>query len=188
MLIVFGSKKCLVEKVNIFFQFFLAFLQDPFSKIGEIEPMFVLDSMFEKPFKVIREVIRQLISAENSIDHMAAEKSHFDFVSEMTVDTFVIVDLFEDMRSGGTVSKFEILERGVRGCFEIEGFGEIFNRNRLVKRFNQGESVFEEEITFHVRFLESVDETFVIFGFSAGIPALGRNFGFFELIWHFFQD
>ena len=117
---------------------------------------------------------------------MAAEKSHFDFVSEMTVDTFVIVDLFEDMRSGGTVSKFEILERGVRGCFEIEGFGEIFNRNRLVKRFNQGESVFEEEITFHVRFLESVDETFVIFGFSAGIPALGRNFGFFELIWHFF--
>lgn len=50
-----------------------------------------------QPFHEEREILIYLLSVENPVDHMAAKESHLDFVSDVTVDVFVLVDMLENV-------------------------------------------------------------------------------------------
>jgi hypothetical protein len=57
--------------------------------------MIVTDSFCLKPFYEEWEILIYLFAIEYSVNHMATEKSHFDFVSNMAIDVFVLVDVLE---------------------------------------------------------------------------------------------
>lgn len=55
-------------------------------------------------------VIIDLLPVKNTVDHVAAEKTHFDLVASVGVDFCVFMDWFEDVGSGWTIRKFELVK------------------------------------------------------------------------------
>lgn len=56
-----------------------------------------MDPLRLQPFHEEWKVLIYLLSVENPVDHMAAKESHLDFVSDVAVDVFVLVDMLENV-------------------------------------------------------------------------------------------
>ena len=63
-----------------------------------------------QPINEMWEVVGNFFSDENTVDHMTAEQPHFDLVPQMQIYLLVFVDAFEDIRSGGSIGEFELVE------------------------------------------------------------------------------
>jgi len=59
--------------------------------------VWILDVFVFYPFYKERKMVRNFLSVENSVDHVAAKKSHFDLVSSVWVDFVILVDGLKDV-------------------------------------------------------------------------------------------
>lgn len=59
--------------------------------------MVVVNALRLQPFHEEREVLIYLLSVENPVDHMTAKESHLDFVPDVAVDVFVLVDVLKNV-------------------------------------------------------------------------------------------
>lgn len=69
----YESKECFVQQGYVLLQILLSFLQDPLLEIYEIESMRIFYLLILEPPYEKGKVIRDLLSVEYTIDHMAAE-------------------------------------------------------------------------------------------------------------------
>lgn len=91
------SEEGLVQQGNVFLEVFLVLWVDPLLEIDEVKRVVVVNALRLQPFHEEREILIYLLSVENPVDHMAAKESHLDFVSDVTVDVFVLVDMLENV-------------------------------------------------------------------------------------------
>lgn len=86
-----------MQQGNIGLQVLLALLKHPLAEIEEIKCMFILDLPLHQPLLEIGEILPNLPASKYAIDHVAAEKSHFYFVTSVCIDFLVLMDSLEDM-------------------------------------------------------------------------------------------
>ena len=70
----------------------LCFFEDPFLEVDEIECMGVVYLLSLEPLDEEGKVIIDLLPVKNTVDHVAAEKTHFDLVASVGVDFCVFMD------------------------------------------------------------------------------------------------
>lgn len=73
-------------------------------------------------------MVRNFLSVENSVDHVAAKKSHFDLVSSVWVDFVILVDGLKDVGGCWSVWKFQVVESSLVD-YLLVSFIEVFNRH-----------------------------------------------------------
>ncbi len=89
-----------MQKRDISLKILLCFLKNPFFEIDEIEGMLVIDLFGLEPLDEEGKMIWDFFAVENSVDHVAAEQSHFDFVAGVGIDFAILMDRLEDIASG----------------------------------------------------------------------------------------
>lgn len=87
-----------MQQCDVSLQVLLSLLVYPFFEVYEIEGVRVFVFFSFQPLYEEREVLRNLLSVEYPVYHVAAEESHFYFVSRMGIDSLVLVDRFENVR------------------------------------------------------------------------------------------
>lgn len=142
------SEKGLVQQGNVFFKVFLGFFIDPLFEVSHVKRVCVLVLFLREPVHERGEMFFDLFPVENSVDHVAAKESHFDFVSRMGVYFFVFVDDFEYVRCSWSVGEFEVVE-GFFGDGQFVAFVEVFDGNFVNYRSDFIVSVLEEYLGFH---------------------------------------
>lgn len=86
------SEEGLVEEGDIAFQVLLRLLEDPFLKVYEVESMRIVYLFCLQPLDEERKMVGNLLPVENTVYHVATEKSHFYFVSCVWVDLSVLMN------------------------------------------------------------------------------------------------
>jgi hypothetical protein len=98
-------------------------------------------------------VVQNFLSLENPVHHMATEEPHFNLVSQVGINLFVFVDRLENVRSCGSICKFEFIE-GFLCDFEFVALFKVLDGNVLKYFADFVVCVFVVEVSFHVLFLK----------------------------------
>lgn len=72
--------------------------------------MLIGDVLALQPVDEVREIVRDLATVEDAVDHVAAEQTHLYLVSQVQVDLLVLVDALEYVRCCRTVREFQFVE------------------------------------------------------------------------------
>jgi hypothetical protein len=75
-----------VQQRDVSLEVLLRLLQDPFLEVEEVKCVRVFDLLGFDPFDEEGEVVRNLLTVEDSIHHVAAEETHLDLVTRVRVD------------------------------------------------------------------------------------------------------
>ena len=134
---------------NILFQIMLCLLMDPLLEIMEVEGVRIRDLSYFQPFQKEWKIVSHFLAVENAVDHVAAEKTKFDFVASVRMDLFVFVDGLEDMRSGGSISEFKLFE-GLLGDFRFVTLAKILDRHLTQHMTHLTVNILEVEMSLHV--------------------------------------
>ena len=59
--------------------------------------MWIVDGLSLQPIHEIGKILRDFVSDEYTVDHVAAKQSHLYLISKMWLDTFVLVNGLEDV-------------------------------------------------------------------------------------------
>ena len=92
--------------------------------------MGVADSLPFEPLIEIREVLSDLLSVEDSVDHVAAEQSDFDLVPQVGVDLLVLVDALEDVGGRRPIRELQLIELLLGDCSGVPLL-EVLDRHVL---------------------------------------------------------
>ena len=111
--------------------------------------MWIVNIFSFQPVHEIWEIFRNFISYEDSVYHMAAEQSHFYFVSQMGFNASILMNCFKDMRSCGSIGEFELIK--LFFCYvQAIAFLKILNIHVLDDILNLRVSVFKSKLRFQL--------------------------------------
>lgn len=65
--------------------------------------MRIVNVLILKPIDKMWEIVRNLLTVEDTVYHMAAKETHFDFISQMQFNFFVFVDTFKNVACCGSI-------------------------------------------------------------------------------------
>jgi hypothetical protein len=99
-----------VQLPDVLLQVVLRLVVDPLLEVVEVEHIRIRNLPAVQPLQKEREVLRHLLTTEDSVHHVAAEQSQLDFVASVCVDLLVFVDALENMRCCRTVSELQLLK------------------------------------------------------------------------------
>ena len=85
--------------LDILLEIVLCLLVNPLLEIVEVECVGVGDLLDRQPFFIAGEIVIDLFSAEDAIDHMTAEQPQLYLVAGVGVHFAILVDGFEDVGS-----------------------------------------------------------------------------------------
>lgn len=166
-----GSEEGFVELSDVFLQVVLSLVVDPLLEIVEVEDVRVADVSGCQPLGEEGEVVAYFFAVEDSVDHVAAEESEFDFVAGVRVYLLVFMDGLEDVGGGGPVGELEFFE-GVFCDIWFVSFLKIFDGHFSEYLCNFAVDIFEGEMCFHVFFLQMGEVLFVLWCFGAFFPVV----------------
>lgn len=110
----------------VLLQVLLGLFVDPLLEVVEIKCMRVSDLSGLLPLDEKGEVVSDLLPVEDTVDHMTAEQTQFNFVASVRVDLLVLVDSLEDVGSRGSVGKLQLL-KGFLTHFSLVPLSEVLN-------------------------------------------------------------
>ena len=117
-----------MEKGYVLLEVLLGFFINPFLKVSHVKSVGILILFLSQPVHKRREVVFDLLSVKNTVNHVTTEKSHFNLISRVRVYFFVFMNYLENVRSCRSVGKFELIE-----CFlsdsKLITFVKVFDRN-----------------------------------------------------------
>ena len=137
-----------------------------------------------KPLYKIREMIKNLLSMENSINHMTTEEPHFDFISQMRIYLFIFMNTLKNIRSHWSISKFKFI-KCLLCDLKFISLIKIFNRHLLNNSPSFSVSVFIQVMGFHILFLELGNIFSKVSCRDALFPFIYINVCFSKALWDF---
>jgi len=75
----------------------LTLLQNPFLEIDKVKCVRIVDLFSLQPFDKEWEMVVDFLSVEDSVNHVTAEKPHFNLVSCVRVNFRVLMNGFKDV-------------------------------------------------------------------------------------------
>lgn len=141
-----------MEVGDVLLEVLLCLLVDPLLEVVEIKGMRVLDLPWGQPLAVSLEVIWYFLAVEDAVDHVAAEEAEFDLVAGVGMDLLVLVDRLEDVGSGWTVCKLQLVEGLLRHLGPVTFF-EVFYVDLAQHVAGLVVAILKEKMCFHVLLL-----------------------------------
>jgi len=116
------------------------------------------------------EVVGNFFSNEDSVNHMAAKESHFDFVPCMRVDFAVLMNRFEDIGGSGAIGKLQVI-KSLFIYIKFVSFFKVLNGHILKNYSNLTICILKHQMCFHVLLLHLIYILFIFSGFDTFVPA-----------------
>jgi uncharacterized membrane protein YhaH (DUF805 family) len=112
----------------------------------------VFDLLALHPLEEEREMVRNFLTVEDTVYHMAAEQSHLYLVASVRVDLTVLVDRLEDVGCSGTVRELQLVKRFLLNT-QLVPFLEVLYWHVLHHQVRLAVCVLEHQVRFHVLLL-----------------------------------
>lgn len=112
----------------VLLQVLLGLFVDPLLEVVEVKSMRISDLSGLLPLDEKGEVVSHLLPVEDTVDHMAAEQTQFNFVTSVRMDLLVLMDSLENVGSRGSVGKLQLL-KGLLIHLSLVPLSEVLNRH-----------------------------------------------------------
>lgn len=136
--------------------------------------MWVFYTLLTQPVYEVGEVVRDLLPDENPVDHVAAEQTHFYFVTHVQVDLLVFVDGFEDVGGCRTVGELQLVKTLLSDVESISLF-KVFDGHVLDYILDLGICIFECKLCLELFFLQFIAILLVLLSIHAFVPSFLFN-------------
>lgn len=145
--------------------------------------MRVLYLLSLQPLDEKREVVRNLLSVEDSVYHVTTKQTHLYLVTSVRVDLTVLVNRLKNVRRCRTIRKLQLVESALIHC-QLITLLEVLYRHILQHDRYLAVSILEHQMGLHVLLLHLRHELFVLRSLGTLQPLTRFYLGLSQTIRH----